>query len=98
MAHHPNCNHCNGGGCSCWAGNNPPPQIATLKFVCKVGALIRSTVKGQLLSAAYAYGLEIDIKDSGGWLDSVLYITIKGDAQKVASLQLELEKWKQLEA
>lgn len=64
---------------------------ATLRFVCVLGAAVRSNVISQLRSACFLSGLEFDAEEDRGWFESHYRISISGDEAKVRVMQKVVE-------
>lgn len=93
MDHHCNCRTWAGGECTCAQAQTSLPLTASHKFVLTVGRLIKGQIRRELESVAFMSGLELDVQESNGCLESNLYITVKGEALTVSEFCNNVKQW-----
>lgn len=68
---------------------------ATLRMPVEAGALVRGQVRRTVESYAWQMGLDIDIKESRGWLESTFLLTVHGPANKLVEFGEAVKRWAQ---
>ncbi len=67
--------------------------MGKLKITFEAGLLIRGKVIRELKSAAFRNGLDIDIEEAKGLLDSDYRVTFTGADEKLLAFKPVLEEW-----
>jgi hypothetical protein len=73
-------------------------QTARWRFYIDAGVLVRRQIAREVKTAAMDYGVSCELEEDKGLLDSRLFFTTKGEAEKVVAFQQAIENWiKQLQ-
>ena len=64
-------------------------MLGTMKFRMELGALVRSSIVGELKLYCHRHGMDLDLVESKGFISSDYSIKIKGDADRL----LKIQRW-----
>ncbi len=67
--------------------------MGRLRFPVEAGAAIRGTVKRSIMSGAWSHGLEVEVEEDKGFLESVYRFTVTGPDDRVLAFKARLETW-----
>lgn len=67
-------------------------RTGTLKMTLEVGALIRGDLRRLLKNMAFTTGVELNLEEDKGFLDSNFRILVKGEEPKLLLFKNKLEK------
>jgi hypothetical protein len=66
---------------------------ASAWFTLKLGALIRGDVRREIEKAAWGRGLDIDVRESKGFFESVYKFTVTGRPEAVKQFLADTNAW-----
>ena len=69
-------------------------EISVLRFSVEAGIVVRGQVKRAINSYLFTRGLEFEVKEDKGWLESMFYYTVRGDSVKLEQVKKDLTNWK----